>query len=321
MRWGFAGIGRVTNRMVQAVRAAQEHSLEMVAGRDAAKLHDWSMQHQVSSTTTSFDKLIEAPGIEAIYIALPPSLHFDVASKAIANGKTVLCEKPFTDRFALAELLQRQSTSTGVPIYTATAFPFHPRSLAMRETIERGRLGQLSRIHVACTFSQVLNRGKDYRTDPTLGGGCLLDLGWYCVYATLWLTGLKPESIQAIGRKCPTTGIWLSCQALVRLESGVTAIWDCGFDAAGRKWIEISGTEASIICDDFLRPWDNAKPRFWLHGHDGKAQVEMVGVNCFQEVNLFSQIQPVHTEAAKKDLELAVQTMEILERWEIKMRS
>ena len=43
-----------------------------------------------------------------------------------------------------------------------------------------------------------------------------------------------------------------------------------GFDTGFRKWFEVAGTRASLVCDDFTKPHEASKPRFWLHGDEGK---------------------------------------------------
>ena len=316
MRWGFLGIGRVTTRMVEAVRVTPGHSLVSVAARHAQRLAAWSKQFEVAETTTDFSRLVESDSIDSVYIALPPALHAKWATAAMEAGKVVLCEKPLTNDLQQAVALQQCSERLRIPLRHATALPHHPRSIAMREVVRSGELGHLSRISIACTFSHVLNRGPDHRTDPSLGGGCLLDLGWYCAFTTLWMTGLKPVAIQAFGKRLGGDGVWISAQAIVELEQGVIAHWDCGFDAAGRKWMEIAGSDASIVCDDFLRPWDLEKPRFWVHGHDGKARAEIVGAGVNQEYKMIENVEREITSISRESLAMAVETQAILDRWE-----
>ena len=90
------------------------------------------------------------------------------------------------------------------------------------------------------------------------------------------------------------------------------ASWDCGYEATGRKWIEIAGTEASVFCDDFLRPWDIDKPRFWVHGSDGKARCELEGVGVFQEAQMVRSIENTTWDKSLEALDLAIQTQSIL---------
>lgn len=316
LRWGFLGIGRVTDRMASIIDGLPDHELALAAGRNASKLQAWSAKHQPQRTTLDLSACCNDPTINAVYIALPPNIHSKYSIMAMEAGKIVLCEKPLSGSYEEALSIRECSNRTGIACYHATSFPSHPRSVKMREVIRNGTLGVLKRITIACSASHILLRGNDHRLSSENGGGCLLDLGWYCVYATLWFTGLRPVQLAAIGSKDPTHGIWTSAQALVELEGGAIAHWDCGFDAAGRKWIEFAGSEASLICDDFLRPWDTSKPRFWIHGHDGKAACETVGIDESQETVMLNRMKKASDQSCVESLELAVETQKILGLWE-----
>lgn len=313
--WGFLGIGRVTPRMVDAVRATPGNQIAAVAARDEAKLQAWAQLHQVEYASCNFENTIDHEQVDIVYNALPPSLHASFASQALKRGKPVLCEKPLAMNFAEAQSLVAVATTSRTPLWHATAFPFHPRSLAIRNILQSGEIGELCRFTIACSASHILHRGPDYRTSSQLGGGCLLDLGWYCVYATLWFTGLKVLNVQASGRRIGGTsdGPWLSVQVLATLENGATAIWDCGFDAAGRKWLEIAGTKGSIVCDDILRPWNLEKPRFWVHEHDGLARSEIVGAGVSQESEMIAAVSRGSLSDSSQSLELAIETHRILD--------
>lgn len=313
--WGFLGIGRVTPRMVAAVRATAGHDVVAVAARNPEKLEQWAQTHRVDTALVSFEELINRSEVDCVYNGLPPSLHASLASFALRCRKPVLCEKPLAMNYTEAQMLARVAAETNTPLWHATAFPFHPRSLAMREIVRSGELGDLCRVTIACSASHILQRGPDYRTSSELGGGCLLDLGWYCVYATLWLTGLKVVDWQATGRRIDgdESSPWLSVQVLANLDNGATAIWDCGFDAAGRKWMEVAGTKGSVVCDDFLRPWNLEKPRFWVHEHDGLARAEIVGAGVSQESEMIAAVSKGSYQDAAESLELAIETHRILD--------
>ncbi|HEX6986372.1 MAG TPA: gfo/Idh/MocA family oxidoreductase, partial [Planctomycetaceae bacterium] len=95
-------------------------------------------------------------------------------------------------------------------------------------------------------------------------------LGWYCVGVSLWAFDELPASVW--GR-----GVWLRDSADVAFAGQLhfsgsgTAGFDCGFETAMRKWVEIAGEAGSLVCDDFTRPWSPEKARFWLHDANGKA--------------------------------------------------
>jgi predicted dehydrogenase len=261
--------------------------------------------------TGSYRELIDTPGIDWIYNALPPSCHFEFSAQAMRAGKNVLCEKPLCMNVAEASELRTIAQQTGQRLVHATSFPHHPRSIASQTLIRNGEIGDVRRVTVACTFADAFKRENEHRVDPNLGGGCLLDLGWYCVAATTWLTGLTVRSVQATGTK--RSGVWESVQALATLSNGAIAHWDCGFDTASRKWIEVAGTEGSWICDDFIRPWDNAKPRYWIHGHAGKSRAESIGENFFQEVAMIDACYNQSDEWVASQLDEAVEIHRVLD--------
>ena len=145
-----------------------------------------------------------------------------MTAEALRAGKSVLCEKPLATNATEARQLEESSLQYNLPPHHATALMHHPRSLAMRDVVQSGQLGQLARVSIACSFSHILHRGPDYRIDPSLRGGCLLDLGWYCVYTTLWMRGSRPCSIQAVGNR----------QSVVKhdvsIDRGLFAMRECG---------------------------------------------------------------------------------------------
>ncbi|MEM9646776.1 MAG: gfo/Idh/MocA family oxidoreductase, partial [Planctomycetota bacterium] len=56
----------------------------------------------------------------------------------------------------------------------------------------------------------------------------------------------------------------------LRFDDGVSATVSCGYDTSTRKWFEIAGTRASLVCDDFTRPWAEKPARCWIHDASGK---------------------------------------------------
>jgi predicted dehydrogenase len=310
--------------MADAVKAASNNELIAVASRELNRAQEWSLakgkDDSVIRAFGNYQALLDDPTIDWVYNALPPSLHHEWTLRSLKAGKHVLCEKPLCLDYQQAREIQDASIQTDRLVVEATAYPYHPRTQAAREIVHSNELGELRRITIACSFGEIFHRGPDHRMNAELGGGCLLDLGWYCVHATLWMTGLSCVAVQAVGAK--EHGVWSHVQVLAELNNGAIAHWDCGFDAAGRKWIEIAGTQASWICDDFLRPWNLAQPRFWVHASAGKARGEVHGVDCFQEVALIETCSNATLGVAPEDpnltyfrqsLSIAVETQRILD--------
>ena len=137
----------------------------------------------------------------------------------------------------------------------------------MKEQITSGTLGELRRVTSAFTFRFDEIPDYDIRLDPDTGGGSLGDLGWYCCRATLWAFDDLPTRVFATARMFRDVDMNLS--ALLWYDNQRMASFDCGFDTELRKWFEVAGTRSSLVCDDFLSPWDVNQPRFWVHNRNG----------------------------------------------------
>src|SRR5262249_29523269 len=139
-----------------------------------------------------------------------------------------------------------------------------------------------------------------------LGGGALGDVGWYCVCATLWAFGDLPVKVLATARHDRDVDVNLS--AILWFSDDRMASFDCSFDTTWRKWFEIAGTLGSLVCDDFVNPWDAAKARFWTHDSQGKSrQHDYPG--CIQEVRMIETfceiVRSGHLEAKWVEAALA----------------
>ena len=69
--------------------------------------------------------------------------------------------------------------------------------------------------------------------------------------------------------------LWFSDDRMATIESG--------FDTVRRRWFELAGTKKAIVCDDFTRPWNPVKPRFWVHDADGVSQEHVYGAKAQEE--------------------------------------
>ncbi len=128
-----------------------------------------------------YETLLHSDKIDAVYIPLPPSLHFKWAKKALECGKHVLLEKPFTIRYQDTKELVRLAKEKHLAIFENYGFIYHKQMAAMKQALYDGELGELRHIRAAFSFPY---RGRnDFRYSAALGGGALWDCGGYTVKA------------------------------------------------------------------------------------------------------------------------------------------
>lgn len=280
VRWGVLGTARIATTVGNAIQAASSAALVAIASRSHERAAEWAAEHDAAKAFGGYEALLDSPDIDAVYIPLPPSMHREWTIRAAEHGKHVLCEKPLALSAAEAEEMAAACREHNVQLMDGVMWVHHPRAEEMLRPIHDGTLGDLRRVTSAFSFNREFPP-NDLRMQREMGGGALMDLGWYCVRATLWAFGGLPTQVAATGRY--VNAVDVNFTATMWFDGQRMASFDCGFDTGMRRWFEVAGTEASLVCDDFTKPWDAAKPRFWLHDTGGKMS-EHVSPPPIQEV-------------------------------------
>ncbi len=286
IRWGVLSTARIATKVCRAIHRAEGAEVMAVASRDGERARRWAGEHGVGRSHGSYEGLLGDPEVDAVYIALPPSMHAEWTIRAAEAGKHVLCEKPLAANLAEAEEMAEACRSRGVQLMDGVMWKHHARTAAVRGHIERGELGRLRRMTSAFTFCWDPFPENDIRLQRELAGGSLGDLGWYCIGATLWAFGDLPTRVWATARYHRDVDVNLS--GVMWFEGDRMASFDCGFDTLLRKWFEIAGTAGSLVCDDFTAPRDPDKPRYWAHDATG-ASTEQVVPDASQEVRMIER--------------------------------
>ena len=182
----------------------------------------------------------------------------------------------------------------------------HERTEMMKQQLTN--LGELRRVTSAFTFNWGTIPVNNIRAKPELAGGSLGDLGYYCVRAILW--GFDEMPIRVFATAQYKVGVDFSLTGILWFDNERMATLDCGFDTSLRRWFEVAGTEASLVCDDFTIPTSEESSRFWIHG-SGNEKHE-IGP-CIQEVNMIERFSGIVQSGnlEPKWIEDAVNTMRV----------
>ena len=270
-RFGVLGTGRITRRLVADLQSTEAASVTAIASRDRERARWYADRYGIPAGVDGYASLLARDDVDAVYVSLPPSLHAEWAIAAAQHGKHLLCEKPLATTFADASLIDQACRTAGVRWLDATAWLHHPRTDSITADLTSGRLGRLGHVSASVSFFEPFH-SEDHRLDRSLGGGCLLDLGWYAAGLTRFAAGKTPSRVfaDALFRD----QIPIRVTALLWYPDQLTATVSCGYDTATRKWFEIAGTAASVVCDDFTRPWADKPARYWVHHASGDVDQE-----------------------------------------------
>ena len=132
-----------------------------------------------------YESLINDEDIDAVYIPLPPALHYKWAKLAILNKKHVLLEKPFTISYEHTKELLELAQINGVVVWENYAFCYHKQFEAIKQMIRTHKIGKVCEIKA--NFGFPFRGAEDFRYNKKYGGGALLDCGGYTIKAALEL--------------------------------------------------------------------------------------------------------------------------------------
>jgi predicted dehydrogenase len=196
MRIGILGAARITPMaLLNPAKTNDEVFVAAVAARDASRARAFAAKHAIARVHDSYETLVADPELDAIYNPLPNSLHGRWTRAALAAGKHVLCEKPFTANADEAREVAEVAEKTGRVVMEAFHYRYHPLALRIEAIIGSGELGKLERVETALCFP--LPKFSDIRYDYSLAGGATMDAGCYAVHMARTFGQGTPEVVSA----------------------------------------------------------------------------------------------------------------------------
>jgi predicted dehydrogenase len=199
LRIGTLGAARITPAaLIKPAHHIPEVTVAAVAARDPERARRFAAKHRIRRVHDSYQDLIDDPAVDAVYNPLPNSLHAQWTLRAIAAGKHVLCEKPFTANAAEAAEVAAAAGASGLVVMEAFHYRYHPLARRMREVVAAGEIGPLRYLEASLCFP--LPRFSDIRYSYALAGGATMDAGCYAINWLRMLGPGEPEVLSARAR-------------------------------------------------------------------------------------------------------------------------
>lgn len=202
-----------------------------------------------------FELVLADRMIDVIYIATPIALHAEFALSALDAGKHVWSEKPLTQSAERTASLVAAAEKNDRMLSEVDMY-LHHRQFRQLRSLLADKVSQGEAINwMAASFSIPSLPAGNIRYDPLMGGGALLDLGFYPISTALELFG-EPLSIAATGSISKEFGVDLSGSALLTYPGfGFHAFWALG--ATYSSTIELNLTRSRYLFERaFAKPHD-----------------------------------------------------------------
>jgi predicted dehydrogenase len=256
LRWGILGDAKINQRLLPAFRTASTVDLRAIASRTLEKATAAATRDGIPTAFGSYVELLKSPEIDAVYIPLPNHMHDEWTRTAADHGKHILCEKPLTVHAAEAEKLVAYCAAKNVRLMDGFMWPHHPRTQKIKDFLAGGGIGPVQKVNAAFTFTLEGLPTSNIRLQPEAGGGGLLDVGCYCVYAIRTFMGTEPVKVYASATFVNEVDVAMA--GVLTFADGRTANFDCGFIHPLRTHVEIVGTTGVVRVPNLWIPDDYA---------------------------------------------------------------
>ncbi|MEC7941068.1 MAG: Gfo/Idh/MocA family oxidoreductase [Pseudomonadota bacterium] len=249
IKFAVIGTNWITQKFVQAAHESQSMQLTAVYSRNLGSAAQFAQEFGVKTTHDSLDALANDNTVEAVYIASPNSLHCEQSILMMEHGKHVICEKPVASNITEATRMFEVAEKNGVVLFEAYKSQFLPNFKQVQLGLEK--IGKVHKAHINyCQYSsryqKYLNGENPNTFNPAFSNGSLVDIGFYCVAATVALFG-EPENAQASAKLLESGVDAHGCAIFQYPEFDVTLAHSKVSDSYAPS--EIQGEQGAIIID------------------------------------------------------------------------
>ena len=235
IRWGILGTGKIARQFAAGLKNLPDAKLMAVGSRTAESANAFGEQLAVAHRHASYEALVNDPDVDVIYVATPHSCHRANTLQALAAGKAVLCEKPFTINAREAEQVITFARQQKLFLMEAMWTRCFPLMEKLRELLAGKAIGEVRMLTADFGFRAEYHE-EERLFSPAAGGGALLDVGVYPVslasmifgaptrivsHAHLGQTGVDEEAAIILSH---AQGQLASLSAAIRLETPQEAI-------------------------------------------------------------------------------------------------
>jgi glucose-fructose oxidoreductase len=251
IRYAVVGLGHIAQVAVLPAfaHATRNSKLVAVVSGDRTKRRETARRYGIEQAFTyeEYDDCLRV--VDAVYIALPNSMHAEYTVRAARAGVHVLCEKPMAVTVEECRQMIAACRKANVKLMIAYRLHFETMNLNAIEVARRGDLGELK--YFNSSFSMTVRRG-DIRTRRSYGGGTLYDIGVYCINAARNLFRAEPTQVSAVSINSGVASlseIDETTAATLRFGNDQLATFVTSFHSADVAAYRVVGTKGHLHAD------------------------------------------------------------------------
>lgn len=245
----------------EKLESVSQESIDTMRSRELLKAQNFQNTYG-GKIFEGYETIIKSEVVDAVYIPLPPALHYKWAKMALENGKNVFVEKPSTTCYNDTRALVDLARQRGLAIHENYMFIYHDQLAALDEVVKNGTIGDVRLYRISFGFP--MRTVGDFRYNKALGGGALLDAGGYTIKYARYLLGDTAKMLSATTQYVNGFDVEMGGMAMMVNENGVCAQLAFGMDNDYKCNIEIWGSKGTITSDRILTAPEGFIPEYTL---------------------------------------------------------
>ncbi|KAF9558734.1 NAD(P)-binding protein [Agrocybe pediades] len=199
---GILSTGKLSaHALIAPVKSHPDIEVYAVASRDEAKVKKFAKKHDIPKTyhgKNAYQDLLDDPRLDAVYIPLPNSMHYEWTIKALNAGKHVLVEKPIASTPEEAREMYELADSLNLVLLEGIHTRFHPALQRVKAIIDSGELGKLKHMSAKALIPIQRSDQLYVPSDFDLAKGSVMDIGCYDVDILRYLAGSEPIGVGSV---------------------------------------------------------------------------------------------------------------------------
>ena len=268
MKIGILGTSDIAfRRFLPALKSYEKFEYAGVASRDIKKTTRFISEFG-GKGYDGYEALLNDNSIDAVYIPLPPALHYHYGNLAIEKNKHVLMEKPFTISLCHTKALIEKAINAKVALQENYMFQYHSQIEKITEIINGDKLGEIRLIRASFGFP--MRQQDDFRYNKELGGGAVFDAGGYVVKLASLLLGssavVKSSSVNISSK----FNVDINGCVTIQNDDGLIFQGAFGMDNSYQCSLEIWGSKGRLFTNRIFTAPPDINPTLTL---------ELIGTN------------------------------------------
>tara|TARA_B100001123_G_scaffold451327_1_gene631323 strand:+ start:77327 stop:79342 length:2016 start_codon:yes stop_codon:yes gene_type:complete len=256
LKWGILASNEVARNFAIGLRGLDEGEVIAIGNQDRNKIQTFPDEFKIPRLYNSYEKLLDDPEVQAVYIATPHATDTLWAVRAAEAGKHILCENPLALNHAEAMAIVEAAYRKNVFLMEAFTCRGLPQTNKIIRSLRNGSIGEIRELKFSCSLqktkkSPVLNR------NPERGGS--LEVGYYAISMSRLVAGVangkalaNPIAVEASGKIKGGSGVKKYPETILTFSGGITVHINNEAKIGQENLLKIFGTKGKI---EIPYPW------------------------------------------------------------------